>query len=231
MTEAEWLDDTDPERMLAFLRGRASDRKVRLFAVACCRRIWQLMTDERSRGAVEVAERFEDAHATTEELEEASDSACAVCDAELKLSPSGDGRERIPAQSSGYSAALAAYNVSVPIGWWGAAPAFVAPDKSAREATHRSTTEFAAQCNLLRDIFGNPFRPVDAELFAAAMRSKRVLTDARTIYTDRAFDRLPILADALEDAGCDNADILAHCRGGGEHVRGCWVVDLILGKH
>ncbi len=53
---------------------------------------------------------------------------------------------------------------------------------------------------------------------------------AGTIYTDRAFDRLPILADALEDAGCDNAEILAHCRGGGEHVRGCWVVDLILGK-
>jgi hypothetical protein len=53
---------------------------------------------------------------------------------------------------------------------------------------------------------------------------------AESIVTDRAFDRLPILADALEDAGCDNADILAHCRGGGEHVRGCWVVDLVLSK-
>jgi len=53
---------------------------------------------------------------------------------------------------------------------------------------------------------------------------------ARGIYTDRAFDRLPILADALQDAGCDSADILGHCRGPGPHVRGCWVVDLVLGK-
>ena len=53
---------------------------------------------------------------------------------------------------------------------------------------------------------------------------------AQAIYDNRAFDRLPILADALEDAGCDNADILAHCRGPGPHVRGCWVVDLLLGK-
>ena len=53
---------------------------------------------------------------------------------------------------------------------------------------------------------------------------------AQAIYDERAFDRLPILADALEDAGCDNADILNHCRNGGEHVRGCWVVDLLLGK-
>ena len=50
------------------------------------------------------------------------------------------------------------------------------------------------------------------------------------IDDDRAFDRLPVLADALQDAGCDNADILTHCRSGGEHVRGCWVLDLLLGK-
>jgi hypothetical protein len=81
--------------------------------------------------------------------------------------------------------------------------------------------------HLLQDIFGNPFRPVTADpewLTATAVAL------AQTIYAERAFDRLPILADALEDAGCDNADILAHCRGDGPHVRGCWVVDLILGK-
>jgi hypothetical protein len=80
---------------------------------------------------------------------------------------------------------------------------------------------------LLRDTAGNPFRPVSADptgLTAAAVGL------AQTIYADRAFDRLPILADALEEAGCDNADVLAHCRGGGPHVRGCWVVDLVLGK-
>jgi hypothetical protein len=57
-----------------------------------------------------------------------------------------------------------------------------------------------------------------------------VIKIAQAIYNERAFERLPILADALEDAGCDNADILRHCREPGEHMRGCWVVDLLLGK-
>jgi hypothetical protein len=83
------------------------------------------------------------------------------------------------------------------------------------------------QSNLIRDIFGNPFRSVALN---SAWQTSTVTGLAQAIYTDRAFDRLPILADALEDAGCDNADILNHCRQPGEHVRGCWVVDLILGK-
>jgi hypothetical protein len=65
---------------------------------------------------------------------------------------------------------------------------------------------------------------------SAAFLGNTVTQLAESIYTDRAFDRLPILADALEEAGCDNADILAHCRQGGEHARGCWVLDLLLGK-
>jgi hypothetical protein len=79
----------------------------------------------------------------------------------------------------------------------------------------------------LRDIFGNPFRPVTAD---PRWLTSTAVALARTIYTDRAFDRLPILADALEDMGCDNADVLTHCRGDGPHVRGCWVTDLVLGK-
>jgi hypothetical protein len=79
----------------------------------------------------------------------------------------------------------------------------------------------------VRDIFGNPFRPVT---FNPAWRTSNVTALAQAIYDDRAFDRLPILADALEDAGCDRVDILNHCRQPGEHVRGCWVVDLVLGK-
>jgi hypothetical protein len=74
---------------------------------------------------------------------------------------------------------------------------------------------------------GNPFRPVAAD---SRWLTSTVVSLAQAIYDDRLFDRLPILADALEDAGCDNADILTHCRGDGSHVRGCWVVDLILGK-
>src|SRR5262249_30299121 len=82
------------------------------------------------------------------------------------------------------------------------------------------------QVALLRDIVGNPFRSVAVDLWNGAT----VVHLALAIYDDRAFDRLPILAAALEAAGCTDQDILAHCRGGGEHVRGCWVVDLLLGK-
>ena len=81
--------------------------------------------------------------------------------------------------------------------------------------------------HLLRDIFGNPFRPVTVNL---VWRSASVVSLAQAIYEERAFERLPILGDALEDAGCANADILAHCRGPGPHVRGCWVVDHLLQK-
>ncbi|WP_020475697.1 hypothetical protein [Zavarzinella formosa] len=87
--------------------------------------------------------------------------------------------------------------------------------------------ESEAHCRIIRDIFGNPFRPI---AFDTAWRTADVLGIAEGIYDDRAFGRLPILADALEDAGCDDPDILSHCRGPGPHARGCWVVDLALGK-
>ena len=83
------------------------------------------------------------------------------------------------------------------------------------------------QLALLRAIFGNPFRPVAVD---PAWPTSDVVALAKGIYEERAFDRMPILADALQDAGCDNEDILSHCRGPGPHVRGCWVVDLVLGK-
>jgi len=79
----------------------------------------------------------------------------------------------------------------------------------------------------IRDIFGNPFRPVTLD---SRWQTETVVALAAGIYAERAFDRMPILADALEDAGCDHADILTHCRSDGPHVRGCWVVDLLLGK-
>ena len=80
---------------------------------------------------------------------------------------------------------------------------------------------------LIREMFGNPFRPVSLD---PAWLTSTVVALAQGIYEERAFDRMPILADALQDAGCDNDDVLSHCRGNGPHVRGCWVVDLILGK-
>ena len=91
--------------------------------------------------------------------------------------------------------------------------------------------EGQVQSDLLRDIFGNPFRPVTLAPSLLDWNDSVVVKLSQGIYEERAFDRLPILADALEDAGCDDQDILAHCREQGlVHVRGCWVVDLLLGK-
>jgi hypothetical protein len=83
------------------------------------------------------------------------------------------------------------------------------------------------QLALLRDVFGNPFRPV---AFAPEWRTDTAVALARQMYDGRDFGAIPILADALQDAGCDSDDILSHCRNPGEHVRGCWVVDFVLGK-
>ena len=91
----------------------------------------------------------------------------------------------------------------------------------------RWDNEQAIHARLLRDIFGNPFRAVTLD---PSWLTSTVLALAAGIYNDRAFDRMPILADALQDAGCDNEEILNHCRQAGEHCRGCWVVDLILSK-
>jgi hypothetical protein len=236
MTEAEWMECTDPTAMFKALYTttgepikiifRSSERKLRMFAVACCRRIWHLLPDTWSRQAVEVAERYADALATEEELETAAAAACSVWDTDVERA-STEGQWNRESRSLLYTAAAAAYNVAIPLGWWGAAPAFVAPDEIAREISAQSGAECAAQCVLLRDIFGNPFHAIT---MTPRWRTSTTVAIAHVIYEDRRFQDLPILADALEDAGCDNVDILTHCRGGGEHVRGCWVVDLLLGK-
>jgi hypothetical protein len=87
--------------------------------------------------------------------------------------------------------------------------------------------EQSNQANLLRDIFGNPFPLVS---FSPEWRTDTVVALAHQMYESREFSAMPILADALQDAGCDSADILDHCRGPGPHVRGCWVVDLVLAR-
>jgi hypothetical protein len=109
--------------------------------------------------------------------------------------------------------------------------AFLIADRiaSAQRARNRSTlaVERVIQADFVRDIFGNPFRPVT---FDPRWRTSDVVGLARAIYDDKAFERIPILADALMDAGCEEEQIIGHCRGDGPHVRGCWVVDLVLGK-
>ena len=219
MTEKLWLAWVDPEAMLDFLRDRAHERKLRLFAVACCRRVWNALHGPGSRGAVEVAERYADGTADDVEL------LVARTAAEREINPEAFDREN-PA----YWVAHSPMTVQVCLysaGWADS----LAPDAPwlADSSEHESAraVERASQAEILREVFGNPFRPVSLD---PRWRSETVVALAAGIYAERAFDRMPILADALEDAGCDHADILAHCRGDEPHVRGCWLVDLLLGK-
>jgi hypothetical protein len=239
MTEAEWLTCTDPTPMLEFLRGKASDRKLRLFAAACCRRVWHLLNADVSKPGVEVIERYSDGLATDSELDAVFQAAARYGRrAERKF-----GR-RSPEADLAYRDSQQAYLVSyaaqrdVHLGMVliyttqcklrevvGYKPYI---DPKAHEEWHRLVEADGANLAvLLSEVIGNPFRPVTVD---PRWLTSTAVALARAIYDERAFDRLPILADALEDAGCDNTDLLAHCRGDGPHVRGCWAVDLVLGK-
>ncbi|VTU00346.1 Uncharacterized protein (Fragment) OS=uncultured bacterium PE=4 SV=1 [Gemmataceae bacterium] len=115
---------------------------------------------------------------------------------------------------------------------WAIAAAYSGMDDASRAAdvaeSVANRTELATECTFLREIFGNPFRPVT---FDPAWRTATVTALAAGIYEEKAFDRLPILADALQDAGCDVDAILDHFRDPtAAHVRGCWALDLVLGK-
>jgi hypothetical protein len=227
MTEQEWLTCTDPTPMLRYVQGTASDRKLRQFAVACCRLFWDELRVDATRTAIETNERYADLWATESELSRARSAAHSAAwhaRFEMKIDPPGPKYlselvvER-PGVSEDYLKRM--YFV-----------AFMANTPSRLRADEmpmlRSDPLMArASPFLLRDIFGNPFRPVTAD---PAWLTSTVVSLAAGIYQDRAFDRSPILADALEDAGCDNADILTHLRSDGPHVRGCWALDLVLGK-
>jgi hypothetical protein len=199
MTEAEWLACSDPEPMLAFLEGQASDRKLRLFAAACSRRIWHWL-DEPGRAAVETAERFADGRADADELRSAR-LACRLAGGQAAWYAAASN----PARAAGNAA------------------------RSARSATPAAfLPEGAAQAGLLRDIFGNPFHPVAVEPSWLAWKGGAVVRLAEAIYEDRRFSDLRLLAATLEDAGCTAGDLLTHCRTPGEHVRGCWAIDLLV---
>ena len=204
MTEAEWLDCTDPGPMLYFLRGKARDRKLRLFGCACWRAVWDDRWPRRSRHVVYAAESFADGRAT---------------DGDLDLSrylalQKAQHVEEYPGRSRLFFAADTALRGE---------PLFMSLCTVFRDDEQMRPVGQG----LLRDVFDNPFRPVTAD---PRWLTSTVVALARTIYHEWAFDRLPILADALEEAGCDDADVLTHLRGDGPHARGCWAVDLVLGK-
>jgi hypothetical protein len=221
MTEAEWLKCDDPTVMLEFLRGKVSDRKLRLFAVACCRRISFLLPDETCRQGVEVAERCADGHVSEEEQASVWSAVFASWE------NVGDGYASLIYGSTMVLAAVAPHPWAWLIGERADSSASLSDQEHEPKEAEALRALFVEQPRLFRDLVGNPFRAVTVD---SAWRTATVISLAITIYDERAFDRLPILADALEDAGCDNADILNHCRQPGEHVRGCWVVDKILAR-
>ena len=224
MTEQEWLACTDPTEMMYVSgeQGRLTERRDRYFSCACCRRIWHLLPDEASRTAVRVAEHYLDGLASVELLDTAS-RAAEIHGGSAANAAAGAAFPRRELGNNGIDVAAYAANAVV------YAEPRVFSGEADRDRAGRA--EQSAQADLLRDVMGNPFRPVPRVNPAVlAWNGGTVVKLAQVIYDERRFTDLPILADALEDAGCDNADMLNHCRGGGEHVRGCWVVDLALGK-
>jgi hypothetical protein len=251
--EERWPACTDPLWALASLRvrGRASERKLLVFAVACCRRIPH---DPDTLRALGVAERLADGLAGAGECAAAEAGAREAAGRALELWEPEESRSwRRPSKCRAREigepdlpsrivarlvsgevndafrlAEVTAIDTAVVAGAraYDAATS-LSPREAGRARAIAMTHEKAAQCRLLRDIFGNPFRPAAVD---PGWLTPAVITMATAIYGERRFQDLPVLADALEDAGCNGTDLLAHCRGGGEHAPGCWAVDALLGK-
>jgi hypothetical protein len=253
MTEELWLAWADPKPMLRYLIGtdeprvqdvgafpdcRTSDRKLRLFACACYHRIGHVLPHPVARSAVHVAERFADGLADLAEFQHAETQVRELANALEAQWRASWGAERIALQPTHAALALAGvvcWRKAPKAAYYASSNAYLdyASIMNPRAGVSDpalgkcSAAEARAQCGLIRDIFGNPFRPVEC---AAEWRTDTAVSLARQMYESREFSAMPILADALQDAGCDNDDMLNHCRGSGPHVRGCWVVDLVLGK-
>ena len=206
MTKAKWLKSTDPAAMIASLGPRATDRKLRLFGCAFSRLVADLLPEASFRTAIDVAERYADGQASVKELAAAKKESGAALER----------KGRAGVEGPVHCAMGCAWSCTRDARTAAQYPLYVFDEEPYR----------GREVQFLRDIFGNPFRRVT---FHARWRTADATGLARGIYEDRAFDRMPLLADALMDAGCDSDDILAHCRGEGPHVRGCWVVDLVLG--
>jgi hypothetical protein len=209
--EAEFLTCEDPYLLVQWAQERTTDRKLRLLACACCRQVWQQLPDPRSRRAVEVAEQFADGLATPKELTKAYKAACGVGNIYL-------GTMSRHAFAAAQTAARNRLNIPA------ALRRFLHPHQ------WQSLEEARPFTSLVRDILGNPFRPPTLDPARLAWNDATIPRLALALYEERAFDRLPVLGDALEEAGCTIDDILSHCRSGAEHVRGCWVVDAVLAK-
>jgi hypothetical protein len=246
--------------MLDFLAtgGGASDRKLRLFAVACCRRIAHLLEDERIRRGVQVAERHADGLAGEAECQAAFRAACAARFGDGTTPPRwedlGDSENAFRVAYWANSAAITAIDPApIPVVEVARQVAFEAASAVATAAavsapgdadvvldtrTAAQNAEQVVQAVLLRDIFGPlPFREVHVDPAWLTWNERTIVRLAQGIYEDRILPggtldkaRLAILDDALEEAGCTNKEILGHCPSPNDHVRGCWLIDLLLKK-
>jgi hypothetical protein len=247
MTLKDWLDCPAPSD-LHYHFANLSDRKLHLLAAAFLRRVWDDLPSHQTRTAVEATEMFADGRITSDELARLrSTDTLETCEP-LWLDPNSDFRDELvigqgwecfcceqrtkeyECRVTSTGTALDGVRLAVEAPAWTAVnAAFFARDlvawaASPEERDAAVRTESLGQFDLFREIVGPPVNPHWPQ-----WRTNTVRGVARAIYRDRAFHDLPILADALQDAGCDDDAVLQHCRGGGEHVRGCWVLDLAMG--
>jgi hypothetical protein len=223
MTEAEWRTCTSPEAILNFLTSKASPRKLRLYAIGCCRRIWRELADDRCLYAVEVAQRFVDGRASEADLFAAGQMVVSV--ARILGDPHS------PASEATYSRGGAAWAATRMPAWHAAWDAAWDARVVARDCIAGTDWEKERrwQAALLLDLFANPFHTVRIDPTWLVQGDGAVANLARVIYDEDRFGDLPILADALEEAGCTSTEMLSHCRAAQPHYRGCWVVDAVLG--
>jgi hypothetical protein len=230
--------------MMEFIQGKVSNRKWRLFLCACVRTVWHLLEDDRNRKAVEMAEGYVDRQVTVEQLIAAYKAAW---DATWDGAPAIAKYAAFAAYRDATFASFGNTVATFPGTDWARYSLFAKIWDDAWEgerlrvenAVEVSATTFSGvtQTTLFRDLFGNPFRPTIISPAVLGWNDTVVIRLAQAVYEERHLPegtldntRLLILADALEEAGCSDTDILDHLRGPGPHVRGCWVVDLCLGK-
>jgi hypothetical protein len=219
MDEATWFATTSFLKLCNWAEANLKSwRKRRLFSTACCRRLGDLITDQRCLMALNAAERFADGELNREQLAAVRKEVNkAVRASRASNLPHGGGWT--PAEA--IQMAVSSTRADV----FSTGPIRVAIIVDRRKVRARDEEE-AIQTDLLRDVFENPFRPVS---FARSWRTSTAVSLARQMYESREFSAMPILADALQDAGCDNNEVLTHCRDPKQlHVRGCWVCDLVL---
>jgi hypothetical protein len=223
LTENGWLRSLTPLTAVVLL-PKARPRQRRLFSCACVRLCWDHLTDPAGRRAVEVAEAFCDGGAGKAALRAAERAAFEAVAARPAFG------HPTPARSA-EGAAMYACTTQLQ---WGAGQAAACAVECLTGATTTDRAERPAVMKrahqavrtVMHDVFGNPFRPV---AFDPRWRTADTVGLARAVYEDRAFNRFPLLRDALMDAGCADEQVLAHTRRR-THVRGCWLLDRILDK-